>query len=89
MDTATKDSATVTFHCETDSIVMHVPGRSIRPGNFHRGRQDVFGMPSSLGFFWGDGESLRRVLLFSFDVVFPLKLLVDVLLRLGSVPDFS
>lgn len=41
---------------------MQVPGRSIRPGNFHRGRQDVSSsMPSSLGFLRGTGESLRRV----------------------------
>ena len=61
---------------------MQVPGRSIRPGNFHRGRQDVFSsMPSSLGLLRGDGGVFKEGFAVHILYYFPLKLLVDALLR--------
>jgi predicted ATP-dependent Lon-type protease len=49
-DTAPKDSATVTFRNQRN---MQVPGHSIRPGNFHRGRQDVLACQARLAFLGG------------------------------------
>lgn len=64
-------------------MVMQVPGRSIRSGNFHRGRQDVFSsMPSSLGLLRGNEGVFKEGFAVHILYCFPLKLLIDFLLRL-------
>jgi hypothetical protein len=65
---------------------MPVPGRSIRPGNFHRGRQECF-WHAKLAWLFGGGpggvfKEGFAVLFGTFSVISSSEILVDVLLRL-------